>query len=89
MKGKTPTAALPVLILMCILGVVVICVAPMLGQVAGDREMESRDGDITPERYNWIINIATMTYRLSGIVISLIGGLGFAGNWTATYKSVR
>ena len=74
---------------MFILGLIVICVAPTLGQVAGDRERASNP-DTADERYFWIISTATATYRISGIIISFIGSIGVATNWSfGTNKNVK
>ena len=88
MKKKIAIASLAIMCVMFIVGLVLIFSAPTIGQNAGSAAMRNNGGSMDTSKYERIVDETTASYRIGGLVISLVGGFGLLASGYALYKEI-
>jgi len=71
-----------------IIGLVLILSAPSIGRHAGDRAVRNNGGGMETSQFYWIVDETTTSYRMTGLVISLVSGFGMITSSYALYKEM-
>ena len=87
MKKNFVVNALLVMSITFIIGLVLIFVAPSIGRNVGDRAIINSGGMDTIQ-FERIINETTTSFRMIGLVISLVSGFGIITSGYALYKDM-
>ena len=88
MKKKFVIRVLSIISVTFIIGLVLIFSAPSIGINAGDRAVRNAGGTMNTSQVEWIVDETTASYRLTGLVISLVSGFGIITNGYALYKEI-
>ena len=88
MKKKITTTALVIMCVVFIAGLLLVFIAPSIGQNAGNVAIRNNGGSIDTSQYERIINGTTTSFQIGGFVISLVGGFGLLVSGYALYKEM-
>ena len=88
MKKKFIIRVLSVISVTFIIGLVLIFSAPSIGINAGDRAVRNAGGTMETSQVEWIVDETTASYRLTGLVVSLVGGFGMVTSGYVLYKEI-
>ena len=86
MKKKYINIFLGIMCVLFIVGLVLIFTAPSAGQNAGQRAIQSNGGSMDTWQFERIITSTTDSFRIGGLVISLVGGFGLLGSAYILFK---
>ena len=84
--------ALSILIVMCvffIVGLVLVFKAPSIGERTGVTAVHKNGGYLDTELFDKIVNSTTTSYRIGGVIFSLVGGCGLVVIGNAFVKKYR
>lgn len=76
------------MVIVLILGFVLIFSSSNIGQYRGDEAVASNGGSMDTSQYERIIESTTNNFETAGLILSLLGGLGFLMSGYALYKEL-
>lgn len=88
MKKNFIIRVLSIISVTFIIGLVLILSAPSIGRNAGDRAVRNNGGSMDTSQFEWIVDETTASYRMTGIIISLVSGCGMITSGYAFYKEI-
>jgi hypothetical protein len=80
MKNKYAIIAFVVMCLMFVVGLVLIFSSPEMGQTAANAAVRRHGGSMDTNQFLLIFEGAVSSYRVGGIILSLVGGFGLLGS---------
>lgn len=88
MKKKFAKNSLISMVIVLILGFILIFSSGSIGQKKGDNAVASNGGMMDTSQYERVIESTTNNLRTTGLILSLIGGVGFLISGYALYKEL-
>lgn len=89
MKKYIAKMAMLLLVALFLGGMVLILTATSMGQKKGEAAIRKNGGSMETDRYYRIIEYSTQDYRIAGIVMGLVGGLGMVYLGSEIYKELE
>ena len=72
-----------------VIGVILILTSAAIGNSMGQSAIESQGGTMDTAQYHRIIDENTANFRSVGLVISIVGGIGFLMSGNALYHELE
>lgn len=88
MKIKYSVISLIIMLTLFVSGFVLILRSTSMGQSYGQKVIHANGGSMDTEQYYGVINHSTENYRIVGILISMVGGVGILLCGCGIYKEI-
>ncbi len=88
MKKKTAIVSLCVMVIIFVIGIILILSSADIGQGFGNDAMRRNGGSMDTSSYERIIEANTANFRVVGILLSTLGGIGILLSGHSLYKEL-
>ena len=86
---KVYTGVLVVLVLLFVLGLVLVMTSAAIGLSTAHAEVVKNGGSLDTTLYNYIMTNTAENYRIVGVIVSLISGVGVLLAGVANYRQKK
>ena len=88
MKKVIAKRALYIMVVMLIVGLILILTSTSIGNKIGSNAIQRNGGSMDTSQYERIIDTNTSNFRTVGLILSLVGGVGFLLSGFALYNEL-